>query len=125
VDSNAQTRRAIESGPDWSRPRARQRDQGFALSRRAAHSSHAGRRSVLSLETKSRGAFHARSDQGPKWARRRAPCMEGALLERWLAQCSLTGSTIHDRATSRSRQGSVEPARQIGVVETVVLLLVV
>jgi hypothetical protein len=28
-----------------------------------------------------------RSDQGPKWARRRAPCMEGALLERWLAQC--------------------------------------
>ena len=41
-----------------------------------------------------------RSDRRPKWARRRAP-REGALLERWLAQCGVTRSTIPDRVIVR------------------------
>ena len=39
----------------------------------------------------------------PKWACRRAPDHAGALLERWLAQCGMTSSTIHDRPMTRAR----------------------
>jgi hypothetical protein len=46
------------------------------------------------------------SDQWPKWACRRAPA-RGALLERWRAQCGLTGSTIHDSAIPLIGTGSV------------------
>ena len=40
--------------------------------------------------------------------RRRAPFMEGALLERWLAQCSLTGSIVHDRARRKASHSAQE-----------------
>src|SRR4051812_16512734 len=44
----------------------------------------------------------------PKWARRRAP-EKGALLERWLAQCGRTSSTIHHRVIARIRRRTGYP----------------
>ena len=42
---------------------------------------------------------------------------EGALLERWLAQCGRTGTTIHDRLIVRIRQNE---SRLFAIIVTVV-----
>ena len=78
----------------FERPPARQADAAPRLpgtirgNGRARDAVNGGRATAV------RRIFHVRSDRWPKWACRRAPTKEGALLERWRAQCGTTRSTI-------------------------------
>jgi predicted Zn finger-like uncharacterized protein len=58
----------------------RDRDLSIAVVREAVRATSVG------------GIAHVRSDHWPKWACRRAPAKDGALLERWRAQCGKTPS---------------------------------
>jgi hypothetical protein len=44
-------------------------------------------------------ALRSKAEVGPS-----ARTQKGALLERWLAQCGVTSSTIHDRVIARIRR---------------------